>query len=628
MFDLVTKHKRIVQVILALLVVPFAIWGVESYRFAGGGRDAVAIVDGANISQREFGEELRRQQDQLRQMFRGQIDPAALDTPEARHALLQSLISQRVVAREAIRSDVGVPDELLYDSIASIPAFQVDGKFSKNAYETLLRQQNPPMTPRQFEARMRYDLALQQLSRAVADSAIAPRSVAARLTALETQQREVSEARIAAQQFLPQVKIDEAKARAYYDANQAEFRIPERVRAEYLVLSQQALQAQESVSPEDVRKQWEATYGAQARDREEARKKAQALLAAVRKDPASFAETAKKESQDTGSRESGGDLGWVQRGAFVKPFEDAMFRMKEGAISDIVESDFGLHIIRLTGIRKVDGREERRASHILIPAPPAAKPFEAQRAEIEAELKKQRAARRFAEAADSFNNTVYEQADSLKPAAERFKLQLQTTGWITKSTNQELGALDNPKLLAALFSSDSLQNKRNTDAIEVAPNTLVAARVIEHRPAAQRSFDEVKAELIENLRRREAAELAQKDGAEKLEQLRKGGDAGVKWGAAKLVSRRDAQGLPGEVLRQVVSADVAKLPAYVGVPVPGSGYLLLRISKVVEADASKQGADTAARVASQFGAAQYQAYVESLRSRADIEVNPANLEKK
>jgi peptidyl-prolyl cis-trans isomerase D len=242
-------------------------------------------------------------------------------------------------------------------------------------------------------------------------------------------------------------------------------------------------------------------------------------------------------------------------------------------------------------------------------------------------MKKQRASRRFAEAADSFNNTVYEQADSLKPAADRFKLQIHTTGWISKSATQELGALDNPKLLSALFSNDSLQNKRNTDAIEVAPNTLVAARVIEHKAAAQRSFDEVKAELTERLRQRQATELAQKEGAAKLEQLRKGADAGVKWSAPKLVSRREAQGLQGEALREVVSADVSKLPAYTGMPVQ-NGYLLLRISKVVEADPAKQGGDTAARTSGMYGAAQYQAYVDSLRSRAEIEVNSSNLEKK
>src|SRR5207244_2715021 len=204
---------------------------------------------------------------------------------------------------------------------------------------------------------------------------------------------------------------------------------------------------------EEVRQQWESTIGPKLREKEEARKKAQAILAEVRKNPASFAEVAKRESQDPGSKDNGGDLGFAPRGAFVKPYEDAVFRMKEGQISDVVESEFGLHIIRLTGIQKKDGKEERRSSHILIPAPADAKPFEAMRGDIEAELKKQRASRRFSESADAFQTMLYEQPDSLKPVAERFKLKIQTTGWVTKSAKQELGALDNPKLIAALFSS-------------------------------------------------------------------------------------------------------------------------------------------------------------------------------
>jgi peptidyl-prolyl cis-trans isomerase D len=223
---------------------------------------------------------------------------------------------------------------------------------------------------------------------------------------------------------------------------------------------------------------------------------------------------------------------------------------------------------------------------------------------------------------------VYEQSDSLSPVAERFKLKVQTTGWITKSPNQELGALDNPKLIAALFSSDAVRNKRNTDAVEVAPGTLVAARVVEHQPAALRKFEEVKGEIAELLKKRDAAALAQKDGAAKLEQLRKGADAGVKWGPPKTVSRRDPKGLPLEMLRPVLSADVAKLPAYVGMPVMNAGYVLVRISKVTDGDTKQQGAEGTGRTASLLGASQYEAYVESLRQGADIEINQASLEKK
>ena len=628
MFDFVHKNKRIIQIFLGLIALTFATWGIESYTRMRGGRDTVATVNGLEISAREFDDELRRRHDQLRQALGANYDPAIFDTPELRRGLLESLVSQRLVASAANDARLTVTDEALVDSIHSIPAFKgPDGSFSKNTYESVLRQQNPPMSPPQFESRLRYELALTQLTRAVGEAAIASRTVAQRLGALEAQQREIAEHRILAEQFLPQVKIDDAKVKAYYEANQAQFQTPERVKAEYVVLSAQAMAAQESVKPEEVRSQWESVYGPKLREKEEARKKAEAIATAVRKNPASFAEVAKKESQDPGSREAGGDLGFAPRGSFVKPYEDALFRMKEGQVSDVVESEFGFHIIQLTGVRKQDGKEERRSSHILIPAPADARPFEAMRGEVEAELKKARIQRRFGETADAFQNMVYEQPDSLKPAAERFKLKLETSDWITRAGGDEKSPLGNRKLVSALFSQDALRNKRNTDAVEVAPGTLVAARVLEHQPAAQRKLEEVKDDIAAMLRRQEAAELARKDGAAKLEQLRKGAGGSVKWGQARTVSRRDPQNLPLEVLRPVMSADVSKLPAYVGLPVGDAGYMLVRVSKVLEGD-PKQAGDPLPRAAALLGTAQYEAYVASLRKQADISVNQANLEKK
>src|SRR5216117_1932834 len=226
MFDLVTKYKRVIQIFLGLIALTFATWGIESYtRFRGAG-DAVAEVNGMKISQREFTDELRRQQDQLRQMFGRAIDLAALDTPESRRTLLDSLIAQRLVASAALRGNLTVTDETLRDAIRSIPAFQDGGQFSKSSY----------------------DLSLRQLARAVGDSAIAPRAVAQRLSALESQKREVADARILTQQFLSEAGIDEAKLKAHYDANQADFRTPERVRAEYVVLSAELLARQEPVT--------------------------------------------------------------------------------------------------------------------------------------------------------------------------------------------------------------------------------------------------------------------------------------------------------------------------------------------------------------------------------------------
>ena len=617
MFDFITKHRRFAQVFLALIAITFATWGIESYTRLRGGRETVASVNGMEISQREFTEQMRLQQEQVRRMFGGSIDAAALDTPEARQALLDSMIAQRVVASEAARRHLFMTRGAVIEAITQAPDFQENGKFSAARYSAYLASRG--ITDQRNVAELQSQLPLARFVGSIADTGIAPRVVAARLAALEAQKREVSDARIPAQQFLPQVKVDEAQVKAHYDAHQADYRIPERVRAEYVVLSAANLARSEPASEAEIKAAYDARaaqYQVEEQRRAshvlvKTREEADRIFSELKQNPGRFAELAKKQSLDRpGSADKGGDLGWFTRGSMVKAFADAVFSMKQGEVQ-VAQSEFGFHVARVTGIQAAK-----------------AKPYEEVRKELAEELARQKGARKFAEAAENFSNLAYEQPESLKPAAERFKLQIQATGWIAKSASQELGALDNPKLLAALFSPDSLKDKRNTDAIEVAPNTLVAARVVEHQPAAQRKFEEVKGEVAEGLRRRAAAELAQKDGEAKLAELRKGGDAGVKWGPVRAVSRLDAQGLPAEVLRRAVSADVSKLPAYAGMAFPEGGYLLLRISKVIDAGEQQPDPQSAARIASLFGGSQYEAYVAALRSRADIEVSPASLEKK
>ena len=617
MFDFITKHRRVAQIFLGLIAITFATWGIESYTRFRGGRDTLASVNGLEISQREFAEQMRVQQEQVRRMFGGSIDAAALDTPEARQALLDSLIAQRVVGSEAAKQHLFMTRSAVIEAITQAPEFQENGRFSAARYSAYLASRGT--TDQRNVAELQSQLPLARFVGSIADTGIAPRAVTARLAALEAQKREVSEVRIPAQQFLAQVKIDEAQVKTHYDAHQADYRTPERVRAEYVVLSAQNLARGEPVSEAEIKAAYDARVS-QYRIEESRRashilvkskEEADKLISELRKNPARFAELARKHSLDAGSAEKGGDLGVVSKDSLASPaLAEALFSMKQGEVQ-VAQSEFGFHVVRVTGVQAAKS-----------------KPYDEVKKELADEIARQKGARKFAEAAENFSNLVYEQPESLKPAAERFKLQIQATGWIAKSASQELGALDNPKLLAALFSADAIKDKRNTDAIEVAPNTLVAARVTEHQPAAQRKFEEVKSEIAEGLRRRAAAELAHRDGEAKLAGLRKGGDAGVKWGPVRTVSRRDAQGLPAEVLRRVVSADVSKLPAYAGIAFPEGGYLLLRISKVIDAGEQQPDPQSAARIASLFGGAQYQAYVEALRSRADIEINPANLEKK
>lgn len=617
-FEIVERNKRAIQIIMVLIAITFVTWGLESYTRGPAGAGTLAVVNDAKISEREFSEEMRRQQERLRAMFGRNFDPSVMDTPETRQAMLDSMISQRLVTTEAIRASLLVSDEALREMVLAIPAFQVGGQFSREQYETVLRAQG--QTPAGFEATLRYDMSVGQLTRAIAETAIQPRALAARLAALETQGREVQEALIPAAPLLAQVKVDDAQVKAYYEANQSEFRTPERVRVEYVLLSADELAAANPPSEDEIRKTYEARagqykVGEQRRASHvlvKTREEAQKILEEARKAPQRFAELAKKHSVDTGSADKGGDLGFFGRGMMVKPFEDAVFAGKEGDIFGPVESEFGHHVITVTAVQAGKAR-----------------PLEEVRKEIATELARQTGQRKFAEAAEQFANIVYEQSDSLKPAAEKLGLQLRAGDWLSKTPSADAGPFANPKLLAALFSDDAIKAKRNTDAIEVAPNTLVSARVTEHQPAALRPLEEASAEIAQRLKAREAAKLAHKEGAARLDQLAKSGDAGVKWSAVQTVSRRAPGRMPPDALARVLAVDGAKVPAYLGFE-RDHGYVIYKVARVLPLEPRKEEERKAdlANADRQAGAEQFQAYVEALRARAKIDINKSMLEKK
>ena len=632
MFDYVRNNKRIVQVFLALIALPFAFWGVESYvRNAGTGGD-VASVGGSKISQQELLQALRDQQARMRQQLGREIPAEMLDSPEIRRSVLDSLVNQRLMALHAAKSRVFVSDAQLGATIQSIPAFQESGKFSRQLYDAYVGSQN--MSQAQFEQRLRQDLSLQQTLSAVREGRLAAREGGNRWIAALQEEREVSEFTFKPEQFAAQVKPSAEALQAYYEANRKAFETPEQVRAEYLTLSQDQLAAQIAVSDAEISnwyqsqvdryKQGEerrashilllAGKDASATEVKAAQAKAEDLLQQLKKSPAEFAKLAKQHSQDPGSAEKGGDLNWFGRGMMVKPFEEAAFALKENDLSGVVRSDFGFHIIKLTGIKA-----ER------------ARPLQEVRAEIAEELKRQGAAKKYAELAEAFGNTVYEQADSLKPAADKFKLPVQQGPWITKGGNaaQPFG---NQKLNAALFSVDAIKNQRNTDAVEVAPKMLVAARVLEHKPAALQPLEAVKADIEQRLVREEALKLAQKEGEAALAKLLKGESVSLAWGAPRGISRVSAPGLPATAVRAVFAASVAKLPAYAGGASPAGGFVLYRIGQVKPFVA---GAEDNARTkslreqyANILADEDFSAWLAALRLRYPVEINKAVLESK
>jgi peptidyl-prolyl cis-trans isomerase D len=634
MFDLVTKHKRIAQFVLALIAIPFAFVGVDYYFRRDATTAPIATVGGSEVTRAEFDELVRQQQDRMRQTMGRAFDPAIFDNPEVRYSLVDQLVSQRLLQRLAQEQRFRVTDADLARAISEIEAFRVDGKFSPERYRQLLAAQN--MTPAMFEQRLRQELVLAPLSEPLASGNIVAKSSAERFVALLEQQREVAAATVDAEPFAKDVKVDDAAVKAFYDQNQAAFRTPEQAKIEYVMLTLPALSTKVTVDLAEVRKQYDDNLksyskaeerqashilvavkpGASDADRAAAKNKAERLAKEVRASPARFAELAKANSDDPGSAAQGGDLGTFARGSMVKAFEDAVFAAKAGDIVGPVETEFGYHVIRVTGI---DAGRTRS--------------FDEVKAEIEQDLKRNRAQAQFAQAADQLQNLVYEQADSLAPAAKALGVEVVQTPLVTRSQAQQL-ALGNAKFVQALFAPESIQGKRNTDAIEVGPNALMSGRIVEYKAAAPRAFDDVKDEIRRQLVVRGASEMAQKAGRDKLALLEQGKsdkEAGVAFGKPVALQRGQAQpGFSPDAVNRIFQANATKLPGYVGAVNDRGGFSIYKVVGVntpPAGDAAK--AELAGtRISEQLGRELVNAYLASLKAKAEVKIDQAALEKK
>jgi len=633
MFEFIRKHQRVMQLLLLLLILPsFVLVGVSSYQERGAGGDGVATVDGKKITQQEWEAAQRRQIDQARQMMGAQFDQKLFDTPEAKQAILDNIVAERAINAEVARNSLTVGDRELRKAILDIQQFRKpDGSFDLEGYKAALAAQG--MTPEQFDARMRHDMAVQQLVGSIQQTAFAPRTVANRLSDINDQEREVQELVFPAAQFAAQVKVTDDMVKAFYDKNAALFQVPESVKAEYVVFDAEAVEKSVTVSDAEVADAYNknkarfltpekrsashilinAKADAKPADDAAAKAKAQAILDEVRKNPADFARIAKAQSQDPGSAELGGDLGTIEKGVFVKPVEDAIYGLKEGETSGLVRSEFGYHIIKVTKV-----------------VPAVQKTLEEAKPEIAAELKKTKMSTKYAELAEAFTNTVYEQADSLKPVADKMGLSIQTVAGLTRTPNPALGTspVNNEKFLKAIFSQDALNNKRNTDAVEVAPSTLVAGRVVEFKPASKRPFAEVEGIIRQRVAQEEATRLARQAGEAKLAAAKTSGDA-AGFGETKIVSRTKQPTINEAAALAVLKADTSKLPAYVGVELPGQGYGVYRIAKVsqpAQPDAARRKQE-AEQIGNAVGGGETYGFVEALKhkAKAKINVKPADL---
>ena len=585
MFDFVRKHNRLFLGLILLLILPsFVVFGIQGYSsMSEGGNATVAKVAGQAITQAEWDASHQEQVQRVRQQVPN-VDPKLLDGPEARAETLDSLVRQRVLLTAADKLHLMVSDERMHRLFVSDPQFAMLRNADNSINKDLLAAQG--MSLPGFEARLRQDLSVQQVQGGIVGTVLAAKSPVAQAIDAFLQRREVLFTRFDAKDYVAKVKPTDADIEAFYKSHENDFRAAEQATIDYVVLDLAVLKKGIAVPEDDLKKYYtenasrytaaeerrarhiliKADKAAAPDVKQKAKARAEALLAEARKNPAGFADLAKKNSDDPGSAAQGGDLDFFGRGAMVKPFEDAAFAMKPGEIGNVVESDFGYHVIQLEAIR---GGEK--------------KPFEAVRAAIEDEVRQQLATKRWAEAAEQFTNTVYEQSDSLQPVIDKLKLEKRTAIVQRNPAPGASGALASAKLLEAVFGNDAVKNKRNTDAVETGSNQLASARVTQHQPARTLALAEVRDAVRQRLVVKQAESLARQEGEARLAQLKADPASGTLTGPA-LVSRAQPAGLPREALEAVLADNADKLPAGVGVVLPSQGYLVARIDRVLPSE--------------------------------------------
>lgn len=587
MFDFVRKHTKIMQFLLFLLIFPsFVLFGLEGYSSMREKGAVVASVNGTDILQPELDNAHKIQVDRMRAAMPN-LDAKMFDSSIAKQATLDRLVRERVLQVAAQKMHLNVSDQRLANELQQNPNIaglrRPDGSLDMERYRQLLGTQG--LTPESFEAQVRADLSTRQVMAGLGITSFATAALADLTLNAFYEKRQIQVAKFSPSDFATQIKPTDAQLEDYYKVNSDKFKSPERADVEFVILDLASIQKTITVPESELKTFYEqnmarlanleerrashilinADKAAPAAEREKARAKALELLATLKQSPDKFSELAKKFSQDTGSANKGGDLDFFARGAMVKPFEDATFALKKGDTSDIVETEFGYHIIRLTDIKQ-----------------PKQKSFEESRSSLEVDARRQLAQRKFAEAADQFTNLVYEQSDSLKPAAEKLKLEIQQAKGVgTEPTPAASGtAMNNPKFLAAIFSSDSIEKKRNTEAIELAPNVLASARVTHYQPARVLPLVEVKDRVRQQVISQLALERAKQEGQSSLAQWKTAPDK-AKLASSVVVSREQKQQIPDAVIEAALRANTQTLPAWLGVDLGGGGYAVIKVEKIL-----------------------------------------------
>lgn len=612
-------QTKAAQVILALILIPFALFGIDSYLNQAGNNLSIAKVNGYKIALPEYNRAIENVRNRM--MTEGKkVDPAMFDSFEFKESVVDGLISKQLVNNDIKKSKFKITDQQLSQYIIGMPEFQKDGKFSQELYDKVL--QNNQLTPKKFEESIRNDLLIQQVRDGLQKLTFIPPNNLAETLKATSQQREISVAEFKTKEYMAKANIAEKEMQAFYDQNKSKFLAPEQVKAEFVVFSLASILPTINVTDDEIKafyktnsdkyqnqQQREASHiliaaskNAAPAEKAKAKAKAEELLSQIRKNPKQFEELATKYSQDPESAKKGGELGAFGRGMMVKPFDDAVFSMKVNEISNIVESDFGYHIIKLTKIIGEGGS------------------FDSMKPQIKAELIYQKGQEKFAALAEEFSNKVYEQSSSLDAVSKKFNLPIQKTDWISRNDSDKF--FKNETLMNALYSKESIKDHRNTEAIEVTPNNLISARVVDYKAQSTKPFTDVKKNIEDYLKFEAAKKTVASEGEAALKTI-SDTSRKIDWQPAVLVDRKNTKGLSEAVINHAYKMPTDKLPSYSGFVDGNNGYVIVKVNKVsFPNDNNEENKKAFALDYTEALTSEYlSAYLKGLKAKASVSVN-------
>lgn len=615
-----------VWIIVGVIIVAFALFGLGSY-LSGATKIIAASVNGVDISETTLTRKYQERQEELKKIFGAQYRPEMFNPTRIKSDVLQGLITQEVMTQMILDQNYNPSLTQVFEKIKQYEAFQEDGKFTRKRYDDVLALQN--INEKSFVNDISLDIASKQIHGAITQSAFLTATEKKVLSVLQNQKREIGYFNIAVQPYKKSIVVSEEDIKSFYTKNNHLFLTQEKVQIEYLELKMDDVAALQDVTDEMIKLQYDSSpENYMSNDEVAARKKATSLLVQIKKG-VKFSELAKKHSQDKGSAKQGGDLGYLTRGG-GEAFDNVVFALKKGEVSQVIKSKAGFQIIKVDDIRTGDP-EERKVRHILIKAEKKLKSLAMVKESIRKELRYQLAGKIFFDDADKLNNLSYETPDSLEPVANALGLKVKTTALMTRRGGAGLFA--NPKVLSAMFSQEVLNEGRNSELLEISDSHLVVLRMKVHQASSVQALEKIKPQIKNNLLQEQASKKVAEISIDILTRLKNNENiqsiekrySEIKWNKKELITRRaDPKSKITSQLRQYAftlpkpdkdNTSWGKLTLAAG------NQAVVGLYKVEQASDIKLMDDTS-RFARVRGDADYNSFVSYVRSQADISITP------